>query len=126
MPENYNSTPPLLSVVTVVRDDPAGLVRTSDSFRASIASIPTLADRVEWIVVDGSYPPAAPITIPGIRNLRVQQPPRGIFEAMNEGLDHANGTWIYFLNAGDIWADNFALKRLLVEDKFGPIAVGWG
>jgi glycosyltransferase involved in cell wall biosynthesis len=82
----------LLSIVTITRDDPTGLARTL----ASTAD--WLVDPVvEQIIVDGSTPPAA-VGHPVVR-LRQQSP--GIAGAFNQGLQAAQGEWVWFLNGGD-------------------------
>lgn len=104
---------PLLSVVTVVRNDAAGLDRTRESLQGAVDSGGESGTEVEWVVVDGSDRPVDPPILAGCAATTVVEPPRGIFEAMNRGLSEARGTWIYFLNAGDTLTDQGALRRLL-------------
>ena len=40
------------------------------------------------------------------------EPDRGIYDAMNKGLQRARGTWVLMLNAGDILADSLVLADL--------------
>lgn len=116
---------PLLTIVTVVRDDAPGLSLTQESLSAASSSLaPGDASKVEWVVVDGSSPPAPSPTPPGISTVCLSQPPQGIFEAMNAGLEAAQGRWIYFLNAGDTLANPHVLGRLL--EVLGGIQGGWG
>lgn len=94
-----DASSPWLTVVTIVKDDDAGFATTSESL-----SCQDLAG-VEWVVVDGSTDttsiPAA-LERPGQPGARYsRQPPRGIYAAMNEGLQQANGEYVLFLNAGD-------------------------
>lgn len=42
------------------------------------------------------------------------EPDKGIYDAMNKGLERARGEWVLMLNAGDILADH-----LVLEDLFG-------
>lgn len=101
--------PPPLSIVTVVRNDPAGLERT----RASLA---TQQERgFEWILIDGASTDA---TRPLVRALLadgtargVSEPDGGIYDAMNKGLRLARGEHMLFLNAGDRLLDAGALAR---------------
>ena len=94
-----DSDHPLLTVITVVRNDLVG-------FRATSASLaPTLDECVEWIVVDGSdstseIPNA--LTNLGLTHIQVvRDNAEGVYPAMNQGLHLASGVFIYFLNAGD-------------------------
>ena len=103
---------PLLTVVTVVKNDPAGLRRTRCSLDNAVKSDRTLSSKLEWIVIDGSEPASPPEPLAGVRSRWLQEPPHGIFEAMNKGLREAVGSWIYFLNAGDQVVEPAALRQL--------------
>jgi glycosyltransferase involved in cell wall biosynthesis len=84
---------PVLSIVTITRNDVSGLIRTL----ASTAD--WLADPVvEQIVIDASTPPAV-VNNPVVRVIR--QRSQGIAAAFNEGLQAATGEWVWFLNGGD-------------------------
>ena len=90
---------PLLTVITVVRNDLSG-------FRATCVSLaPALDASVEWIVVDGSdsasdVPDA--LNALGLTHIQIlRDDAEGVYPAMNQGLDAAYGNFIYFLNAGD-------------------------
>lgn len=98
MPEQI-SDQPLLTVITVVRNNLNGFYSTC----LSIA--PALDDTVEWLVVDGSD------SISDIPNLLeklnlshvhvARDSAQGVYPAMNQGLKEASGDFVYFLNAGD-------------------------
>lgn len=47
------------------------------------------------------------------------EPDKGIYDAMNKGLAHAEGDWVSFINAGDTYADESVL-----EDIFSGKTVG--
>lgn len=99
----------LLSVVTVVLNDVAGVQRTADSLAAQ-----TWTD-VEWIVKDGG-------STDGTAALLGQVTPRptrtasgrdgGIYAAMNAGLAMCAGEWVTFLNAGDTLCDASTLREV--------------
>ena len=84
-----------LSIITVVRNDAAGLERTLSSLEADLGA------GIEWVVVDGSDDPTVVPRIVGDRGLVKWTRPSGIYPAMNEGLGLASGEFVLFLNAGD-------------------------
>jgi glycosyltransferase involved in cell wall biosynthesis len=92
---------PWLSIITVVKDDPKGLMRT----RASVAN--QTAAAYEHIVVDSSRRrdevPAVIDATPSSRipTRTVWVEPQGVYPAMNVGLEAARGHYAYFANAGD-------------------------
>ena len=105
---------PTLTIVTVVRDDDTGLEQTRASLAANLGEF-TSEDLTElqWVVIDSSDPPLSAPELHLITQSSFWQPPEGIYEAMNMGLDEAHGSWVYFLNAGDTLSDAKALKTLL-------------
>lgn len=92
---------PVVSILTVVRNDLGGLRRTH-------ASIGTLTPEVEWIVVDGASTDGTPAWLatidPPVR--WTSEPDAGIYDAMNKAALRAYGTWALFLNAGDALPDD--------------------
>lgn len=89
---------PLISIITVVRNDPEGLRRTL----ASVAR--NKGKRTEYLVIDGA---SSDDTLALAENQRslidrlVSEPDQGIYDAMNKGLALAQGDYLLFLNAGD-------------------------
>jgi glycosyltransferase involved in cell wall biosynthesis len=100
---------PWLTVVTVVKDDSRGFQRTALSIQAQAV------EAFEWIIVDGS---SDQLTVPALlRSVPVtsrylHQPPKGIYEAMNLGLELASGRYVYFLNGGDCLHTAAALRAV--------------
>jgi glycosyltransferase involved in cell wall biosynthesis len=86
-----------ISIVTVVKNDLAGLIRTFDSIKAQ-AGI-----EIEILIVDGG-------SIDGssrfaIENSSVHIEPRndgGIYQGMQRGLNCATSEYVLFLNSGDV------------------------
>lgn len=103
-------TSPWLTVVTIVRNDPEG-------FQATLQSLAGQDLRgVQFVVVDGSD---SPQEIPALLaefstlvNDYVWAEPRGIFSAMNMGMELAQGDFILFANAGDSFYDTLTLEML--------------
>ena len=104
---------PLLSIVTVVKDDEAGLHRTL----ASIDSSPPAAtEGIEWLIVDSSSDRQAVNRVLASAHIVPRYywvPPTGVYPAMNSGLKEATGTYVLFLNAGDELNSHEVLPTLL-------------
>ncbi|EAR50121.1 hypothetical protein OG2516_18925 [Oceanicola granulosus HTCC2516] len=103
---------PTFSIITVVRNDPAGAVRTLQSVFAQ-----TCAD-YELIVQDGASTDETSDLLrrfaPWIDSL-VIEPDGGIYDAMNRALARATGDWLLFLNAGDFFRDKEVLAEVAGE-----------
>lgn len=87
-----------LSLITVTKDDAAGLARTL----ASAAALRAVG--AEHLVVDGGSDPAATdgiVAQAGEGVTVIARPPQGIADAFNAGIAAARGEWLWFLNGGD-------------------------
>lgn len=93
-----------MSIITISKDDPAGLRLTLDSVRG--------LNRVQHILVvqDGTGASQA-LVPPG--GLLVRDEGRGIAQAFNQGLRHATGEAVIFLNGGDRLVDPTWVERSL-------------
>lgn len=98
-----------ISIVTVVKDDFLGFVRTANSIQ--------LQDSLdfEWVVVDGSqtfeisnYIRNSLVTSLNLKYFR--QAPEGIYSAMNFGMRKASGHLIWYINAGDFLSTRRAIS----------------
>jgi putative colanic acid biosynthesis glycosyltransferase len=114
------TSPPWLSVVTVVRNDLPGLERTHASLAEQV-----LRD-FEWILIDGASTDAtraraSELLAEGIAR-GVSEPDTGIYDAMNKGLRLARGSHVLFLNAGDrlLGPDSLARARTAMEARGDP------
>jgi putative colanic acid biosynthesis glycosyltransferase len=99
----------LLSVITVAFRNLDGVVKTWRSLR-NLARDPSLS--FEWIVVDGGSNDGTAEFLEKLNgefNLRyVSEKDRGIYDAMNKGIDMAQGRYAIFLNSGDIFHEGVA------------------
>lgn len=96
----------LFSIVTITRNNRAGLARTRQSLRAQAFT------DCEWIVVDGASTDGSLDDLVSERAQVISEPDHGIYDAMNKGLAAARGTYTLFLNAGDVLAVDDTLARL--------------
>lgn len=51
---------------------------------------------------------------------------KGIYDAMNLGLQYASGEWIYFLGCDDVLADNFVLSDLFGNKSTEAVDIIYG
>jgi GT2 family glycosyltransferase len=112
-----------LTIITITKDDAAGLART-------IASAALLrAAGAEHLVVDGGGDADATkrvIEQTGGKVVIYPLAPRGITHAFNSGLGYARGEWVWFLNGGD--QVDLRLKPeflfALLEDSRAEVIIG--
>lgn len=107
-PENPRraSSGPKFSIVTVVRDDCAGLQHTWESIALQSFR------EFEWIVVDGASSDGTTDWLGGLEDGRViwrSEPDDGIYDAMNKGTAMCTGDVVLYLNAGDALAGSSVL-----------------
>lgn len=96
----------LFSIITVTRNNLDGLRATQNSI-----AIQHCAD-FEWIVVDGASTDGTPEWLDTTAAHWTSEPDRGIYDAMNKGIDRAAGDYLLFLNAGDCLCAPDTLTRI--------------
>jgi len=106
-----------VSIVTIVKNDSAGLEKTIKSVKAQ-----TFED-YEFIVADGGSDElvlSAAEKNKSAIDLFLKGPDKGIYDGMNKGIAAAQGTYIIFMNAGDAFASSDALKEVFAAVKGEP------
>jgi glycosyltransferase involved in cell wall biosynthesis len=112
---------PKVSIITVVFNAVETLERTILSVKA--LDYP----HVEYIVVDGASTDG---TLPLIQTYKetihklISEPDKGLYDAMNKGLDLATGDYVWFMNAGDEVAAPEVLTRLFEHSLDADIYYG--
>jgi len=103
---------PLLTIVTVTKDDPTGLFKT-------VKSTKWLRNKhsVVHIIIDSSADTAKKNQqLSESYHLRyIHQPPAGIYGAMNLGLAQVTTDWVWFLNGGDTLHPQFPTDFLITQ-----------
>lgn len=97
---------PLVSVVTVCVNAAATIATTLDSVRAQTWR------PLESVVVDGGSRDGTQDIVARYADITgtvVSEPDRGIYDAMNKGIDLARGEILHFLNADDSFVDEGAV-----------------
>ncbi|WP_419179426.1 glycosyltransferase family 2 protein [Mycolicibacterium iranicum] len=113
------STDPLLSIITVTFNDRVALESTLASCRRQRGE----REDCEFIVIDGGSTDGSHEIIGTFHDVitaYASEPDRGIYDAMNKGLAAASGTYVMYLNAGDVWADESSLqavRQALVDNE---------
>lgn len=102
---------PLISIITINRDNAAGLYRT-------LRSAERLNRACELVVVDGdSSDGSADIArdFSHVVDTFIAEPDTGIYDAMNKGAQAAAGEWVIFMNSGDAFDAPEVLDDLKLE-----------
>jgi len=105
------------SIITVCRNAVSTIAETLDS------ALSQTGTECELIVIDGASVDGTVELIETRReNLAtfVTEPDRSIYEAMNKGIDRARGDYLFFLNAGDIFAEPDLLSRVRLSLRGNP------
>lgn len=100
---------PKLSIITINYNNCAGLRKTINSVVAQ-----TFTD-YEWIVIDGGSTDGSKELIEENSSqfsFWCSEPDKGIYNAMNKGIDHANGEYYQFLNSGDAFINSHVLEKV--------------
>lgn len=99
---------PLISIITVCYNSREALSKTINSV------IIQKNIKFEYIVIDGESDDGTVDLINSYGSAISQwisEPDRGIYHAMNKGLSLATGSYVHFLNAGDVFLDNEVLSK---------------
>ena len=100
-----------LSVITVTLNAVDGLVATLKSVGSQ-----NRRGEIEYIVLDGSSIDGSLEFLEKNRSgidILISSKDRGVYDAMNKGVQKSTGEWLYYLNAGDVFLDSDSLSRIL-------------
>lgn len=112
-----------LSIITINYNNLEGLRRTIKSVEAQ-----TWRD-FEWILVDGGSTDGSRELIEeyaakGCFAWWCSEPDKGVYNAMNKGIKHAQGEYLNFMNSGDRFHENTTLERVFTSTKSSDILYG--
>jgi len=109
------------SIITINLNNVIGLERTINSvFNQTYTDF-------EYIVIDGGSKDGSAELISSYSNQLtywISEPDTGIYQAMNKGIQRANGEYLLFLNSGDFLVGNDVLKEVFQIDFREDIVVG--
>ncbi|MCZ2356525.1 MAG: glycosyltransferase [Bacteroidia bacterium] len=89
---------PKVSIITIVYNGEKYLEKTI------LSVINQTYPAIEYIIIDGGSTDKTPSIINQYRSeiqIVVSEPDKGIYDAMNKGLQNATGDFVWFMNAGD-------------------------
>lgn len=99
-----------ISVITVCLNAEDGIRRTIESVLCQIYS------SIEYIIIDGGSTDGTESILneykESISKLYIEKDD-GVYDAMNKALEIASGDFILFMNAGDQFATEFAIKNVM-------------
>lgn len=113
-------TEPLVTIITVVRNDIANIEETI------LSVLNQTYPNVEYIVIDGASTDG---TLDVIKkygkylDVWVSEPDAGIFYAYNKAADLVTGKWVEILNSGDFFYNNTILAEIFAGQKIDADAV---
>lgn len=103
---------PLFSVITVT-------FNAEDTVERTIRSVASQSYRnIEHIVIDGLSKDTTMQIVGKYANcidVIVSEKDRGIYDAMNKGIKLAKGTYLCFMNAGDVFHNEDVLKEISLQ-----------
>jgi len=112
---------PIVSIITVVFNGEKTLDATIKSIQNQNY------ENIEYIIVDGASKDA---TVEIIRSYKdvinkwISEPDKGIYDAMNKGIELASGDYLWFMNSGDeIYAPD-TLTKVFQANDFSDIYYG--
>ena len=102
-----------LSIITINYNNKKGLLKTIDSIKEQ-----SFTD-FEWIIIDGGSTDGS-VEIIRENESRIaywiSKHDKGVYDAMNKGILHANGLWLNFMNSGDTFERKDTLRNVFSEN----------
>lgn len=113
---------PKVSIITVTYNAAQELCRTLENISA--VDYPNL----EVVVIDGASTDSTPEVVEKFRNIisyYASEPDRGIYDAMNKGIEASTGDYFWFINAGDLIHDPGVLSKIF-SNNHAPADIYYG
>lgn len=112
---------PTISIITVVYNNKDNFIKTLESVKKQRYSA------IEYIVVDGGSTDGTLDVIKendGYIDEWISEKDKGIYDAMNKGIELSTGDYIWFLNGGDTIYEERTLMDIFSARKHGDVYYG--
>ena len=115
---------PKITIITVVYNGATTLEQTM------LSVLNQTYNNIEYIIVDGASSDGTLDIIanyelrikngefPNVFFRYISESDKGIYDAMNKGIDMSTGEWINFMNAGDFFAKKDVLQKIFLQEKW--------
>jgi glycosyltransferase involved in cell wall biosynthesis len=107
--QDVSSERPRFSIITVCFNSLGPLQRTTESLASQVGA------NYEHVIIDGGSTDGTQewLAQQNRANFRwISQKDDGLYDAMNKGLERANGEYVWFVNAGDLVESPHTIQRL--------------
>jgi glycosyltransferase involved in cell wall biosynthesis len=114
---------PLVSIITVVYNSSYTIEKTINSV------IKQTYDNIEFIVIDGDSNDGTQSIIlkySDAISFYLSENDKGIYDAMNKGIINSSGDWIFFLNSGDVFYDNYVIENVFLYHNLSNLNFIYG
>jgi glycosyltransferase involved in cell wall biosynthesis len=113
---------PVITIITIVRNDEANLDSTIQSVLSQTYT------NIEYIIIDGASTDGSLDSIKKYEDridYWLSEPDDGISDAFNKGLSLSRGDWVIFLNSADTFPKPDTLARMAVHFSKSRIITGF-
>ena len=109
------------SIITINYNNKDGLERTVKSVISQ-----TFQD-FEYIIIDGGSTDGSVDVIKKFADridYWVSEPDKGVYNAMNKGIQQAHGDYLNFMNSGDCYYDKYRLEKIMKYNLEADFVIG--
>ena len=80
---------------------------------------------IDYVIIDGASTDGTPEMLEKTEGIRwISEPDKGIYDAMNKGIRMAEGEWVIFMNAGDVFASDDTLSKVFSVERDADVIYG--
>ena len=80
---------------------------------------------IDYVIIDGASTDGTPEMLGKTEGVRwISEPDMGIYDAMNKGIRMAEGEWVIFMNAGDVFASDDTLSKVFSVERDADVIYG--